>query len=145
MRIQTVSMVVMVALAAACSPAPESDLEGNAAEVMEAMDVDLQDSVREALAMQEQALASTRDLAAAPEDASPEAIEEALNVLNLALLRGRQEVVAVRAAQEVEGRRAIMKQLRDGNASLREAYGLLVSHHPDPSPEMMDLGDDEES
>ena len=63
-------------------------------------------------------------------------IEQAMNTLNLALLRGRQQAQALRNS-DVEGQKALLNEMRQANKQLSDAYEKVQASHPDPSPDIL--------
>jgi small-conductance mechanosensitive channel len=120
------------------------DLAPESKEAFGGMEMESQNRFMEVRQQQQAALDATAAVRKAPEKAAVEDLEKALNTLNRALLRARREISALRS-DDAELRRPLMKELREANHALNEAYRNLMAHHPNPTPEMMQSGADPES
>jgi hypothetical protein len=126
-----------LALACGGGAPPESETEEPPADTFASDDGDLMDRHQEVRQQQQQALEITAPIVADPEGAAVDEIEQAMNTLNLALLRGRRHAQSLRNAGEMEGVRALSKETRQANRDLLAAYEKLLASHPDPSPDIL--------
>jgi hypothetical protein len=131
----------LLVLAVACGgeAGPEPEVSEPSADTISSMDEDLRELYLEVREQQEQALEITEAIVADPEGATVDEIEQAMNTLNLALLRGRQQAQALRNS-EVEGRKELLTEIRKANKQLSAAYEKVQASHPDPSPDILKQG-----
>jgi len=125
----------LLILAVACGggAGPEPEISEPSADTLSSMDEDLRERYLDVREQQRQALEITEAIVADPEGATVDEIEQAMNTLNLALLRGRQQAQALRNS-EVEGRQELLDEMRQANRQLSAAYEKVQARHPDPSP-----------
>ena len=121
------------------SPAGDVALPGAAG--LDTLDEQRAESYREALQALNDAMDETRSMVQTADTASDDELEAAMSILNVAFLRGRAEVIRVRGS-ELPDTDELIAELREQIIAVHHAFDALLAHHPDPSPEMLDLGDD---
>jgi len=128
----------LLILAVACGggAGPEPEILEPSADAVASLDEDLRDRYLDVREQQQQALEITEAIVADPEGATVDEIEQAMNTLNLALLRGRQQAQALRNS-DVEGQKALLNEMRQANKQLSAAYEKVQASHPDPSPDIL--------
>ena len=91
--------------------------------------------------VQQEALDGTRKMVERADSASVEELEEAMGILNSALLQGRVAINRVRD-EKPPGMKSLTQELRRSNKQIRTAFNALLVHHPDPSTDMINMGGD---
>ena len=136
MRPARISLLLLTAiLVTGCGGEAELEVSEDVTAILAALDETKRDSFMGARRQQQQALASTSDLVGRVGSASTEEIEQAMKVLNEALLRARWEITSLRNTGP-DGR-TLIDALRQGNIAVVKVYKTLQEQHPDASPEMM--------
>ena len=128
----------LAVLAVACGPGASDPADP--VEVMGKSPAEIQASFTRVRQIQEEVLSATADVVARAETASVEELEKGMKQLNSVLLQARQESDYMRTLHTEEAK-SRMKELRKASIRIRRAYEKLVEQHPNPSPDLMRVGD----
>ena len=115
---------------------PGGEGEATAPADLSGLDAGQLERYQAARKVQQEALDGTLKMVARADSASVEELEEAMGILNSALLQGRV------AINRVRDEKPPTQELRSSNRQIRAAFNALLVHHPDPSTDMINMGGD---
>jgi hypothetical protein len=134
MKTTQIGCLLLTGLLAACGgeeQAPASPTGTEEAPAQEQLADGFKATFQQAREVQVLVLEQASRLLAAGDNVPVPDLETGLVALNQSILQSRMAITALRK-QDTDEARALMKELRDANAKVREAFDELLLQHPDP-------------
>jgi hypothetical protein len=101
------------------------------------LDAAARDAYQATLEFEKQALASTAEVVSQAEKMGLDRVEEAMGVLNNAIVRGRQELRTLRRMPDTPEIEKMQQELRAIHDQVEAAFQVLLARHPEPSPDIL--------